>query len=82
MSKDTNEQKLAKILEVKNSHMAEAQKDMRIAFSVLNGLRSELDGELTEDQFQSLSDALLIVSSVFMSLLDAQVVEKYWNLDS
>ncbi len=75
------EQTLARLLEV-NHHMIEAQKDIRIAFSVLNELRSELDGELTVDQFQSLSDALLIVSSVFMSLLDAQAVKKYWNLDS
>jgi hypothetical protein len=74
------EQTLARLLEV-NHHMIEAQKDIRIAFSVLQELRSELDGELTVEQFQSLSDALLIVSSVFVSLLDAQAVKKYWSLD-
>ncbi len=81
MSKDTNEQKLAKILEVKNSHIAEAQKDMRIAFSLLHGVRSELAGEITDDQFYSLGDVQVIISSVFMNLIETQTLEKYWNLD-
>ena len=82
MSKLSKEQKLAKIIDIKNERMGEAQKDLRIAFSVLNGLRSELPNEITDDQFQSLSDALVIVSSAFMDLIEAQTLEKYWDLES
>ena len=81
MSKDTKELKLVGILEVKNQRMADAQKDLRIAFSLLHGVRSELAGEITDDQFHSLGDVQVIISSVFMNIIDAQIVEKYWDLD-
>lgn len=81
MSELTREQTLARLLEVKNERIADATKALRISFSILNSVRNELPSDIDEEHYQSLSDALLIMTDAFMNLIETQTLEKYWNLD-
>lgn len=82
MSKLSNEQKLAKIIDVKNAQMLEATTDLRAVFSILKEVKDELAGDISDEHTQSISDALLTATNAFMTLLEAQIVEKYWDLES
>jgi hypothetical protein len=82
MTKLSNEQKLAKIIEVKNERIADATKALRISFSILNSVRNNLSSEIDEGHYLSMSDALLTMTDAFMNLIETQTLEKYWNLDS
>jgi hypothetical protein len=83
MSKLSNEQKLAKIIEVKNERIADATKALRISFSILNSVRNNLSSEIDIDEghYLSMSDALLTMTDAFMNLIETQTLEKYWKLD-
>jgi hypothetical protein len=81
MTKLSNEQKLAKILEVKNERIEDATKALRISFSILNSVRNNLSSEIDEGHYLSMSDALLTMTDAFMNLIETQTLEKYWNLD-
>ncbi len=81
MPKQTKEQKLSAILEVKNERMFDASAELIAAFSILKDFKNNLSGPVPDDQYQSLSDAIIGVTSAFMTLLEAHNVEKYWNLD-
>jgi hypothetical protein len=82
MSELTREQTLTRLLEVKNERIADATKALRISFSILNSVRNELSSDIDEEHHQSLSDALLTMTGAFMDLIEAQIVEKYWDLES
>jgi hypothetical protein len=81
MTKLSNEQKLAKIIEVKNERIEDATKALRISFSILNSVRNNLSSEIDEGHYLSMSDALLSMTDAFMNLIETQTLEKYWNLD-
>lgn len=81
MSELTREQTLARLIEVKNERMADAQSDCRLAFSLLNDLRKDFSG-IEDDHYIALSDSLAAVMGAFMTLLEAQKLEKYWNIET